>query len=163
MSDDARNTDAITAQLLATEHWSLLASRSTTQNEVLTRIRMQLTLMSAALVRSPWSGGRRRSPASSLRSQTALLGLAVVVGIITQIRVTNVSLEDLMYVLAMNRLRAQYVRLAPEVASGLFASSHDDQDGVTHTYTPQNPSPARGADQYHPVDCECPHAPHGSV
>ena len=41
---------AVRAQLLATEHWSLLASRSTTQNEVLTRIAIFLTLVSAGLV-----------------------------------------------------------------------------------------------------------------
>ena len=46
-------TDAqksLRAQMLATEHWSLLASRSTTQSEVLTRIAIFLTLVSAGLV-----------------------------------------------------------------------------------------------------------------
>lgn len=134
MSDDARNSDAITAQLLATEHWSLLASRSTTQNEVLTRISMLLTLMSAALVSIALVGQATRFTGIFPAFADALLGLVVVAGILTQVRVTNVSMEDLMYVLAMNRLRAQYVRLAPEVAAGLFASTHDDQDGVSHTY-----------------------------
>jgi hypothetical protein len=134
MSDDARNTDAIAAQLLATEHWSLLASRSTTQNEVLTRISMLLTLMSAALVSIALVGQATKFTGIFPAFADALLGLVVVVGVITQVRVTNVSMEDLMYVLAMNRLRAQYVRLAPEVARGLFASSHDDRAGVTRTY-----------------------------
>ena len=51
--DAARLTDAqksLRAQMLATEHWSLLASRSTTQSEVLTRIAIFLTLVSAGLV-----------------------------------------------------------------------------------------------------------------
>ena len=46
-------TDAqssLRAQMLATEHWSLLASRVTTQSEVLTRIAIFLTLVSAGLV-----------------------------------------------------------------------------------------------------------------
>ena len=34
----------------------------------------------------------------------------------------------------MNRLRAEYVRLAPEVARALSASWHDDSAGVAHTY-----------------------------
>lgn len=134
MSDDARNTDALAAQLLATEHWSLLASRSTTQNEVLTRISMLLTLMSAALVSIALVGQATKFAGIFPAFADALLGLVVVVGILTQVRVTNVSMEDLMYVLAMNRLRAQYVRLAPEVARGLFASAHDDQAGVSRTY-----------------------------
>ena len=41
---------SVRAQLLATEHWSLLASRSTTQGEVLTRISMFLTFTSASLL-----------------------------------------------------------------------------------------------------------------
>lgn len=134
MSDDARNRDAITAQLLATEHWGLLASRTTSQNEVLTRISMLLTLMSAALVSIALVGQATDFGGIFPAFADALLGLLVVVGVLTQIRVTNVAMEDLMYVLAMNRLRAEYVRLAPDVARGLFASAHDDQEGVTHTY-----------------------------
>ena len=134
MSDEARNTDALTAQLLATEHWSLLASRSTTQNEVLTRISMLLTLMSAALVSIALVGQATRFSGIFPVFADALLGLVVIVGILTQVRVMNVSMEDLMYVLAMNRLRAEYVRLAPDVARGLFASTHDDREGVTRTY-----------------------------
>src|SRR5262245_3777607 len=41
---------SVRAQLLATEHWSLLASRTTTQNELLVRIAMFLTLVSASIV-----------------------------------------------------------------------------------------------------------------
>ncbi len=134
MSDEARNTDALTAQLLATEHWSLLASRSTTQNEVLTRISMLLTLMSAALVSIALVGQATRFSGIFPAFADALLGLVVIVGILTQVRVMNVSMEDLMYVLAMNRLRAEYVRLAPDVARGLLASTHDDREGVARTY-----------------------------
>lgn len=139
MSDDARdgdsrNTDALTAQFLATEHWSLLASRSTTQSEVLTRISMLLTLMSAALVSIALVGQATKFTGIFAAFADALLGLVVVVGVLTQVRVTNVSMEDLMYVLAMNRLRAEYVRLAPEVARALSASWHDDREGVSHTY-----------------------------
>ena len=134
MSDDARDTDALTAQFLATEHWSLLASRSTTQNEVLTRISILLTLMSAALVSIALVGQATAFAGIFPAFADALLGLVVVVGVLTQVRVTNVSMEDLMYVLAMNRLRAEYVRLAPEVARALSASWHDDREGVSHTY-----------------------------
>jgi hypothetical protein len=42
------STPSVRAQLLATEHWSLLARRSMTQSEILTRINMFLTLVSAS-------------------------------------------------------------------------------------------------------------------
>jgi hypothetical protein len=41
---------SVRAQLLATEHWGLLASRSTTQSEVLTRISMFFTFTSTSVV-----------------------------------------------------------------------------------------------------------------
>jgi hypothetical protein len=41
---------SVRAQLLATEHWSLLATRSTAQSEVLSRITTFLMLVSASIV-----------------------------------------------------------------------------------------------------------------
>ena len=41
---------SVRAQLLATEHWSLRATRSTTQSEVLSRITTFLMLVSASIV-----------------------------------------------------------------------------------------------------------------
>jgi len=75
-SDDeaARLTDAqraLRVQILATEHWSLLASRSTTQSEVLTRIAIFLTLVAGASSASACSGTRRASGAGSAPSRWA--------------------------------------------------------------------------------------------
>ena len=41
---------AVKAQLLAAEHWSLLATRGTTWSEVMSRISIHLTVASASLV-----------------------------------------------------------------------------------------------------------------
>jgi hypothetical protein len=41
---------ALRAQILATEHWSLLATRGMTWSEVMSRIVIHLTLLSASLV-----------------------------------------------------------------------------------------------------------------
>jgi hypothetical protein len=41
---------AVRAQILATEHWSLLATRSQTWAEVMSRISIHLTVTSASLV-----------------------------------------------------------------------------------------------------------------
>jgi hypothetical protein len=45
-----RNRKAGGGQLLATEHWSLLATRSMTQSEILNRITTVLLLVSASTV-----------------------------------------------------------------------------------------------------------------
>lgn len=125
---------SVRAQLLATEHWSLLASRTTTQNEVLTRISMFLTLVSAGLVSLALVGQATGFSDAFVVFAIAVLGIVNLVGILTQVRVLNVAFEDLMYVLAMNRLRSAYVDLDPGVAPYLMASSHDDQAGSVRTY-----------------------------
>lgn len=106
---------AVRAQLLATEHWSLLASRSTTQGEVLTRISMFLYLVSAGLVSLALAGQATNFDEGFPGIALTLLGIILLVGVLTQVRVINVSLEDLAYVLAMNRLRGAYAELDPGV------------------------------------------------
>jgi len=125
---------AVRAQLLATEHWSLLASRSTTQGEVLTRISIFLTLVSAGLVSLALAGQATDFEAGFPGFALTVLGIILVVGILTQVRVTNVSMEDLAYVLAMNRLRAAYVDLDPGVAPYVMTSPFDDRPGSQTTY-----------------------------
>lgn len=120
--------------MLATEHWSLLASRSTTQGEVLTRISMFLYLVSAGLVSLALAGQATNFDEGFPGFALTVLGIILLVGILTQVRVTNVSMEDLAYVLAMNRLRAAYVELDPGVEPYLMASRFDDLRGSQTTY-----------------------------
>lgn len=125
---------AVHVQILATEHWSLLASRTTTQAEVLTRITIFLTLVSAGLVSLALVGQVTNYSESFVFFAIAVLAVILVIGVLTQLRVFNVGLEDLMYVLAMNRLRGAYVRLDPAVAPLLMTSTHDDRAGAESTY-----------------------------
>ena len=127
-------TPSVRAQLLATEHWSLLASRSTTQNEVLTRISIFLTLVSAGLVSLALVGQATRFSDAFLVFAMVVLGFVAIVGVLTEMRVRNVAIEDLMYVLAMNRLRAAYLELDPEIEKYFLASPHDDMRGSRLTY-----------------------------
>jgi hypothetical protein len=125
---------ALRIQILATEHWSLLASRSTTQSEVLTRIAMFLTFVSASLLSLALVGNATQFRGNFTLYAVAILSVAVIIGVLTQFRVGNASMEDLMYVLAMNRLRAEYARLVPGVEQGFMSSPHDDRAGSELTY-----------------------------
>jgi hypothetical protein len=125
---------SVRAQLLATEHWGLLASRSTTQSEVLTRISMFLTFTSASVVSAALVGQATRFSEAFVLLAVIVLCIDVAIGLLTQIRVMNVAQEDLMYVTAMNRLRAAYVDLDPGIAPYLMAASHDDEAGSGRTY-----------------------------
>jgi hypothetical protein len=125
---------SVRAQLLATEHWGLLASRSTTQSEVLIRISMFLTFTSASVVSVALVGQATRFSADFVMLAVIVLCIDVAIGLLTQVRVMNVGQEDLMYVTAMNRLRAAYVDLDPGVAPYLMAAYHDDEAGSGRTY-----------------------------
>lgn len=125
---------SVRAQLLATEHWGLLASRSTTQSEVLTRISMFLTFTSASVVSAALVGQATRFSEAFVMLAVIVLCIDVAMGLLTQVRVMNVAQEDLMYVTAMNRLRAAYVDLDPGVAPYLMAAYHDDEAGSARTY-----------------------------
>lgn len=125
---------SIRAQLLATEHWSLLASRSTTQGEVLTRISMFLTFTSASLLSAALVGQATQFSDAFRAFALTILTIDVMVGLLTHIRVMSVGMEDLMYVIAMNRLRAAYIDLDPGVAPYLMAAYNDDERGAKQTY-----------------------------
>jgi hypothetical protein len=125
---------SVRAQLLATEHWSLLASRSTTQAEVLTRISIFLTLTSAGLVSLALAGQAMHFDGMFVLLAMIVLAVVLGIGILTQIRVFNVGFEDLSYVLAMNRLRAAYADLYPGIRPYLMTSTFDDRAGSTATY-----------------------------
>ncbi|MCR8670086.1 hypothetical protein [Agrococcus sp. HG114] len=134
----AAETDAALArrvQMLATEHWGLLAARSTAQSEVLTRITLFLTLVSAALVTIGLLGQASAYSGWFSPAMLAILAFVAVIGILTQLRVMNVAQEDMMYVVAMNRLRGGYVDLDPAVADLFLASVHDDEAGMIRTYS----------------------------
>ncbi|SFI26649.1 MULTISPECIES: bleomycin resistance protein [Microbacterium] len=123
------------AQILATEHWGLLAARGTAQSEVLTRITIFLTLVSAGLVTIGLLGQATAFEGWFGGAAIAILAFLALVGLMTQTRVMNVSEEDMMYVVAMNRLRSAYVDLDPTVADIFLAAVADDRPGMERTYS----------------------------
>src|SRR5215213_10142199 len=125
---------SVRAQLLATEHWSLLATRSTTQSEILSRITTFLMLVSASIVSLALIGQVTRFDRRFITFALVLLGMVVLVGTLTQLRVGNANIEDLAHVIGMNRLRAAYVELDPGIERYLVTSAHDDDNGLWQTY-----------------------------
>jgi hypothetical protein len=125
---------SVRAQLLATEHWSLLATRSTTQSEVLSRITTFLMLVSSSIVGMALIGQVTRFDRRFITFALVLLGMLVVIGTLTQMRLGNAAIEDLGHVIGMNRLRAAYVEIDPAIERFLVTSAHDDDRSVWQTY-----------------------------
>lgn len=125
---------SVRAQLLATEHWSLLASRGMIRGEQLTRINIFLTLVSASLLGLAFVAQVTGFGPGFSTIAIVLLTIVLMVGTLTVIRVFNGGFEDLAYILAMNRLRAAYVDLDPGIERYFLTSTHDDRAGAQATY-----------------------------
>ena len=126
--------DAVRVQMLATEHWSLLATRGMTWNEAFSRATMFITMLSAdvvalALVAQATAFG------SAFRI-FALLTLPVVLlmGLATIIRLSDVNQDDFGLVIGMNRLRHAYLELAPELEPYFVTAHFDDEASVMASY-----------------------------
>jgi hypothetical protein len=133
------------AQFLATEHWSLLATRSMSWNEAFSRTGMFLSTLSAATVALALAG-----PAMSFGGAFPLFALIVLtvtlfLGVATYVRLLQVNNEDLYWVTGMNMLRGEYARLVPGIERA-FVSGHTlDVEGIARTFgafdVTSNPSP----------------------
>jgi hypothetical protein len=127
---------AVRAQLLATEHWSLLATRSQTWSEVMSRIMGQFTFTSASLVVLALVVQQDGVDGEVFRPLALGLGAAVMLtGSLTTLRVLNASMEDAMLVRGMNRLRRAYVDLDPGIEPYLVTGTYDDLAALGKTYT----------------------------
>jgi hypothetical protein len=122
------------AQFLATEHWSLLATRSLSWNEAFSRSAMFLSTLSAGTVALALVG-----PATSFGQPFVIFALLILsvtlfLGVATFVRLTQVNNEDLYWVAGMNRLRAAYVRLVPGIEMDFFSGWTVDATGISRTF-----------------------------
>ena len=119
----------------------MLASRSTTQNELLVRIAIFLTLVSASVVSLALVGQATDFDGRFDLFTLLLFSILLLVGTLTLLRIVNGGHEDLAYVIGMNRLRAAYTELDPGIDRYFVASRHDDDRGIgqTYAYFPDGP------------------------
>ncbi len=133
-SRDAATPPAVRAQLLATEHWSLLATRSLIWTEAFNRTGTFLTVVSATVVALALVAQATEFGEDFQVVALLLLPLVLVIGLATTLRVTDVNMEDAYLVIGMNRLRRAYVELAPGLEHYLVTGHHDDLPGIFQTY-----------------------------
>lgn len=132
--------DSVRVQILATEHWSLLATRSLLWNETFSRVGMFITSLSTASVALALVA--QVAAFKDEFSIFALLVLPVVLflGIGTLLRLNNSRDEDVWQVIGMNRLRRAYLDIDPDLEKYFITSPFDDMPGVMLTYNPTYPS-----------------------
>ena len=123
------------AQFLTAEHWSLLATRSMTWNEIFSRTGTYLTVLSATVVALSLVANATGFGANFETFALLVLPIVLLLGVGTYFRLIEADIEDAWLVIAMNRLRHAYLELAPELEPYFVASHHDDEPGLLQTYS----------------------------
>ncbi len=120
-------------QILSTEHWSLLATRSLAWNETFSRAGMYLSTLSGAMVALALVAQATTSGAGLAVFALAILSVVLFVGVATFVRLGASNFYDGVCVVGMNRIRAGYLELAPDLERYFVMSAHDDTRGVATT------------------------------
>jgi hypothetical protein len=121
---------ALRMQVLATEHWSLLASRTLAWGETFARTGMFLTTLSGAVVAIALVAQASDFGPTARLFALALLPIVLFVGLTTFFRLGASNYDDMLCVVGMNRIRAAYLQMVPDVAQYFVMSAHDDRRGV---------------------------------
>ena len=140
LSDRSGVTDGVRVQILATEHWGLLATRSMVWNEIFTRASMFLTVLSASVVALALVADATDFGRSFQLFAFLVLPVVLFLGWATYARINAASGEDIYAVAGMNRLRHAYLELAPELEPYFMTGHHDDVPGVLQSLTLAPPS-----------------------
>ncbi len=120
-------------QILSTEHWSLLASRSLAWNESFSRAGMFLTTLSGAMVALALAAQASGFGEGFVAFALVILPIALFVGVTTFLRMGAANWHDARCVEGMNRIRGAYLEMAPELAPYFVMGTHDDARGIAIT------------------------------
>jgi len=120
-------------QILATEHWSILATRTLTYNESLSRVNIFLAILSGAVIALALVAQADHFGAAFISIAIPVLSIVLFTGVATIARLTRLNQDDYRWVIAMNRLRHGYLDLHPELEPNFTSSQYDDLRGALLT------------------------------
>jgi len=127
-------SDPRSLQILSTEHWSLLATRSMSWNEAFSRTSMFLTSLSTATVALALVGNASGFGGAFVVFALVVLSITLFLGVATYVRLTQVNSEDLYWVAGMNRIRGVYARLAPGIEQEFVTGTTLDAPGFAMSF-----------------------------
>jgi len=128
-----RRSDSEVIQILATEHWSLLATRALIYQESLGRVNMFLAILSGAIIALALIAQADRFGTTFIAVAIFMLTVVFFAGVATIRRLEMLNRDDYHMVLGMNRLRHGYLDIHPELEQYFITGSHDDLSGALRT------------------------------
>jgi hypothetical protein len=118
-------------QVLATEHWSLLATRSLVYTESFSRVSLFLSVLTGAIVALALLAQVDHFRDMFMAATILILSVVVFVGVVTVARLRTLNRENFLWIMGMNRLRHAYLEMFPDLEGYFVAGIHDDLRGVT--------------------------------
>jgi hypothetical protein len=138
----ARSVGPQALQILTTEHWSLLASRSLGYTEAMSRAATFVAALSGAVVALALVAQATDFGDGFVAFALVLLPVVYFLGLATAIRLAQINFEDARWVQGMNRIRHAYLELAPELEPYFVTGKHDDRAGLQESLvTRARPTP----------------------
>ena len=120
-------------QILATEHWSLLATRSLIYQESLGRVNMFLAILSGSVIALALIAQADHFGTAFTAIAIFMLAVVFFTGAATIRRLMMLNRDDYHMVVGMNRLRHGYFDLHPELEPYFITSPFDDLSGTLRT------------------------------
>lgn len=132
-SQASESATDVRMQILATEHWSLLATRSLTYTESFSRVSMFLSVLSGAVIALALIAQADRFGETLVLIAILVLSVVIFVGVATTARLMSINRDDMRWVIGMNRLRHAYLELHPELEPHFITGRYDDFRGILLT------------------------------
>ncbi|HEX2142456.1 MAG TPA: hypothetical protein VHK28_09335 [Candidatus Limnocylindria bacterium] len=121
-------------QILATEHWNLLATRSLSWSESFSRATMFLTVLSGAVVALALVAQATEFGEGFVLFALLILPVVLFVGAATFVRLVEINNEDVHWVYGMNLLRHAYLDMEPDLKPYFVSGFETEADAVIRTY-----------------------------
>jgi len=121
-------------QILATEHWNLLATRSLSWSESFSRAGMFLTVLSGATVALALVAQATSFGEGFVLFALLILPVVLFVGGTTFVRLVEVNNEDVHWVYGMNLIRHAYLDMEPDLKPYFISGFETDDAAIMQTY-----------------------------
>ncbi len=136
ISDRSGVTDAVRVQILAAEHWDLLATRSMTWNQIFSRASMFITMVSAVTVALALVAQATSFDSHFRLFALLLLPVVLLLGFATFTHLGEANGEDVKLQMSMHQIHRAYLDLAPELQPFLPKLPLDVTVGTTQLSRP---------------------------
>ena len=117
-------------QILTTEHWSLLATRSLVYTEAMSRTSIFVAALTGAVVALALVAQASEFGTGFVAFALVLLPVVYFLGCVTILRLAQVNLENARWVQGMNRIRNAYLQMEPDLEQYFVTSKYDDDVGI---------------------------------